>query len=270
MENMSPFGIAVDVSAERLADAPEIEALGFGTLWVNGGQLDHLDRLRELIAATRRAVVAPAVVMPDGYRPAELGEFYRHVEDGTPGRLVMGLGPFAGAGASSRMAEYFEDPGFSIPRTRRLLAAFGPGRLALAREYCAGAVPMLFTPQYTTIARRELGPDRILALGQYVVMDDNPATARETARIPLGFLFSMPGYVNSALRQGFTEEDIESLSDRLVDSLVAWGSADRIAARLREQRAAGADHVYASVLHDGGQPGVLESATALAAVLFDR
>ncbi|MFN3006611.1 TIGR03620 family F420-dependent LLM class oxidoreductase [Mycolicibacterium wolinskyi] len=268
MNTMGPFGIAVDVGAEYLETAPEIEALGFGTLWVNGGQLDRLDRLRELIEATSRAVVAPAVVMPDGYRPGELGAFYRQVEDRTPGRLVMGLGPLAGAHASRRLAEYFGDPEFSIPPNRRLLAAFGPSRLALAREYCAGAVPMLFTPQGTAAARRRLGEDRILALGQYVVMDEDPETARDTARVPLRFLFSMPSYVNSALRQGFTEADVNSLSDRLVDSLVAWGTPGQIAERLREQRAAGADHVYATVLHGGEQPGVLDSARVLGPLLF--
>lgn len=268
MEKMGPFGMAVDVRAEHLDTASEIEALGFGTLWVNGGQLDRLDRLRDLIAATTRAIVAPAVVMPDGYPPAELGEFYREVEGSTPRRLMMGFGPLAGTRASSRLAEYFGDPQFCVPRDRRLLAAFGPSRLALAREYCAGAVPMLFTPQATAVARRRLGPDRILALGQYVVLDENPATARETARGPLGFLFSMPSYVKSALRQGFTNADIDNLSDRLVDALVAWGRADRIAARLHAQRAAGADHVYASVLHDAGQPRPVDSARALAPLLF--
>lgn len=268
---MGPFGIAVDIRADagHLDDAQEMEALGFHGLWINGGQLDSLHRLQELISVTDRAVVAPAVVMPDRYRPGELGDFFRRVEAKAPGRLLIGLGSLARSNAS-RLIAYVADPAFGIPPGRRLLAAFGPSRLTLAREYFAGAVPMLFTPEQTAEARRRLGPDRILALGSYVVVDESPGSARETARIPLRFLMSMPSYVKSVLRQGFTEADVEGLSDRLVDSLVAWGSPEQIADRLRAQRAAGADHVYATVLHDGGQPGALESARLLAPLLFDQ
>ncbi|MBI1759164.1 MAG: hypothetical protein HYR62_08060 [Actinobacteria bacterium] len=42
-------------------------------------------------------------------------------------------------------------------------------------------------------------------------------------------------------------------SDRLVDSLVAWGDLDTIAARVAEYRQAGADHVAVQILQvDGG------------------
>ena len=37
-------------------------------------------------------------------------------------------------------------------------------------------------------------------------------------------------------------------SDRLVDAVVAYGTVDEIAARLKEHRAAGADHVPVQVL----------------------
>jgi probable F420-dependent oxidoreductase len=263
MKGIGPYGLAVDVEfdAEQLR---EIEALGFGTLWVNGGQIDRLDRLSDVVSATSRAVVASAVVMAGDHQVGDLGAFYQRVEAVNPGRLVMGLGPFAGPQASRRLIDYFER--LPIPRSRRLLAAFGPGRLDLARQYCAGAVPMLLTPEHTAVARRRLGAEPVLALGQYAVLDENPARARETARVPLRFLFSMPAYVKSALRQGFTDADVLSLSDELVDSLVAWGSPEQIAERVRRQRAAGADHVYVSMLGDAG--GTPAAAKLLAPLLF--
>ena len=58
----------------------------------------------------------------------------------------------------------------------------------------------------------------------------------------------MPAYQANFRRMGFTDEDIASLSDRLVDALVPWGSPDDIAAHVRKQREAGADHVALNLL----------------------
>lgn len=51
---------------------------------------------------------------------------------------------------------------------------------------------------------------------------------------------------------GFGDDDIDQLSDRIVDALVAWGDADAIAARVAEYHAAGADHV--AVMPVGADP----------------
>ena len=70
------------------------------------------------------------------------------------------------------------------------------------------------------------------------------------------------------LRLGYTEADLaDGGSDRLVDALVAWGSPERIAARLREHLDAGADHVAVQVVAaDGGHDR--EAFRELAKVLF--
>ncbi|CAN5152136.1 hypothetical protein BH11ACT6_BH11ACT6_58990 [soil metagenome] len=156
----------------------------------------------------------------------------------------------------------------TIPRQRLILAAIGPRKLDLARDRFAGAVPILVTPAYAAMARQRLGPDRILAVGLYVVADEDPAAARESARQPLRFLLGqIKGYQDSARRQGFTGHDIDTLSDHLVDTLTAWGSPADIAERALELRAAGADHVQLSVLHSARQPGPVEVARQLAPLL---
>jgi probable F420-dependent oxidoreductase len=118
------------------------------------------------------------------------------------------------------------------------------------------------------MARERLGPNRVLVVGQFSVLDENPTTAREAARIPLRFLMTVRGYADSARRLGFTETDIGTLSDRLVDELVTWGSPTDIAAKAHEHRAAGADHVQLTVLHSGDQPASTEAARQLAPLLF--
>src|SRR6478752_1823088 len=131
-------------------------------------------------------------------------------------------------------------------------------------------MPGMITPDYTMRARQRLGDGAQLIVGLYAVLDTDPDTARETARTPLRFLMGMRSYADSARRQGFTEHDIETLSDALVDRVIAWGSASGIAARARQHLAAGADHVYFSVLSDGAQPSGLEAARLLASAVEVR
>jgi hypothetical protein len=50
------------------------------------------------------------------------------------------------------------------------------------------------------------------------------------------------------LRLGFSADDVESVSDRLLDAIIAWGDEDAILRRVREHFAAGADHVCIQVL----------------------
>lgn len=68
----------------------------------------------------------------------------------------------------------------------------------------------------------------------------------------LGF----PTYRASMQRLGFTGDDLTGGgSDRLIDALVAHGTVDDIAARVREHHDAGADHVALHVLTpDPGLP----------------
>lgn len=259
------YGFTVDPTS---AHAREIEDLGFRTLWVNGGQIDRLDVLTDLLAATARAVIAPAIIPPDVYGTDAVIALYRRAEVTAPGRLMIGLGSSQHKPLAA-LSEYLDDLD-PIPRNRRLLAAFGPRTLAVARDRFAGAMPGMITPDYTMRARQRLGDGAQLIVGLYAVLDTDPDTARETARTPLRFLMGMRSYADSARRQGFTERDIETLSDALVDRVIARGSASDIAARARQHLAAGADHVYFSVLSDGAQPSGLAAARLLSSAVGIR
>ncbi|MCF6390267.1 TIGR03620 family F420-dependent LLM class oxidoreductase [Mycobacterium sp. MBM] len=256
------YGFAVEPTDP---DAQQIADLGFGTLWVNGGQIDRLDVLTDLLTGTQRVHVAPAIIPPDLYRPADIVDLYRRAEAGTPGRLLIGLGSSQQQPLAA-LTDYIDQLA-PIPRDRRLLAAFGPHKLDIARDRFAGAMPGMVTPEYTAAARMRLGVQAILAVGQFAMLDTDADAARHTARVPLGFLMTMPSYVNSARRQGFSGRDIEALGDRLVDAFVAWGTADEIIARADQHLDSGADHVYLSVLSDGIQPQGLPAAELLAPLL---
>lgn len=105
--------------------------------------------------------------------------------------------------------------------------------------------------EHTRRAREALGPDPLLAPQQSVVLERDPARARDIARRNLAGYFSLPNYTRNWMRLGFEEHDLAGGgSDRLVDALVAWGDEEKISARIEEQLAAGADHVALMVMQD--------------------
>jgi probable F420-dependent oxidoreductase len=272
--NLGPVGVALDIAPDgaHLAAAVEIERLGYSTLWIPGGQLDRLDRITELLRATSNIAVAPGIIPVDVYPASAVAGLYAELESAAPGRFVVGLGgpqrprPLRELG---RYLDELDDADPPVPAARRLLAALGPRKLELAGERAAGAVPLLVNPAYTAQARSVLGERRILVISQVVVLDTDPARARDLARGTLGFLAGVPGYRQQWARFGFSDDEIDGLADRLVDELVAWGEPEAIVERVRAHRAAGADQVVLTALSDGPQPGPLAAARLLAEPLLD-
>jgi probable F420-dependent oxidoreductase len=266
--NLGPIGVSLNVSADEtyLHEAVDLEGLGFSTLWLPGGQIDSLDRIAAIASATATIPVASAIISPDVYEAETVAELYADLEATSPGRFVLGLGGPQKQRSLQALNEYLDvldgaEPW--VPAQRRILAALGPRKLALARDRCGGAILLLVTPAYTAEVRRILGPDPELVVDQMVVLDTDAARARETARGPLRFLSGVGGYVANFERMGFTQTDIADLGDRLVDELVAWGDLDMVAARIGEHLAAGANQVVLTVLNQGPQPPPLEVATQL-------
>ena len=84
---------------------------------------------------------------------------------------------------------------------------------------------------------------------QATVLDTDPDRARAAARAGVGAFVGFPAYRNNLRRLGFDDDDlVPGGSDRLIDSVVAWGDLDAIQARLWEHLDAGADHVALHVL----------------------
>jgi probable F420-dependent oxidoreductase len=258
--HLGPVGTSLPIHADgsHRDHAAELEELGYGALWISGGQIDDLDRIREAVSATRRITVVPSIIPTGVYGPDEVAALYREMEAEHPGRFVAGLGapqqPRAMA-ALGRYLDRLDTAETPVPAGRRMLAAIGPRKLELARDRFAGALPLMVTPEYTAGARYVLGPDRVLAVQQFAVLDDDPVRARETARGTLGFLLGVRGYRDNVLRMGFTEHDVTAISDRLVDAVVVHGDPDEVARRVAAHRDAGADHVSVAVLGGDGGTG---------------
>ncbi|MDR0345241.1 MAG: TIGR03620 family F420-dependent LLM class oxidoreductase [Nocardiopsaceae bacterium] len=249
-----------------MADAAELEKLGYSAIWLRGGQIDTLGRIAEVVGATTAVPVIPGIIPVDVYGPGEVRQFYADLQARAPGRFIAGLGGPQVPRPLRPLNDYLDqlDQGEPpLPAGRRILAALGPRKLEIARERAAGAVMLLVTPGYTRTARGLLGSRSALVVSQLAVLDTDAARAREAGRGPLRFLSGVPGYRASFARMGFSATDIASLSDDLVDQLVAWGSAGTVTARIRQHLQAGADQVVLTVL-DAGQHSVLEPARQLA------
>jgi probable F420-dependent oxidoreductase len=246
---LGPIGLAsskqdTDDAAVVVDEAQRIESLGFSTLWRSG----NLPMIDAAVRATTRIPVATGIIPVDSVPSEDVIATYRALQRDHPGRFIVGLGGAHGPRPLKTLNTYLDTlDAAGLPADSRVLAALGPNMLALARDRATGAYPFLVTPSYVTDARAALGADKTLAV-LLMVMPTDRETALQAAATPLDFLTKVGGYRRNLLRQGFSDSDIDDVSDRLLDGITAWGTLDAIAARVAEYRAAGADQVVLRIL----------------------
>ena len=251
-------------AGRRAEAAAELEELGYGTIWFPGGiGGDITADIDALLAATRRATIGTGILNIWRHEPKDVGAWWRGLPEGQKGRVMLGLGVshqlLIGADYGKPlmvMTRYLDGlDAEGVPAESRCLAALAPRMLDLSRDRSAGTHPYLVTPEHSRVCRDRVGPDAIVAPEQGVVLESDPALAREMARKAVGFYTKLPNYVNNWLRLGFTQEDVDTLSDRLIDGLFAWGDAAAVKARVDQHLAAGADHVCLQVIAPSGDEG---------------
>jgi probable F420-dependent oxidoreductase len=251
-----------DRRAELDETAAELEELGYGAIWLGGNST--ADHAAPLIGATRRIAVGTSVLNIWHQDAATAAAGFVEVEAAHPGRYLLGLGVSHGplvkdySRPYAAMTAYLDElDKTGVPADRRVLAALGPRMLKLSGERAAGAIPYLVTPEHTARAREILGEQPLLAPEFKVVLERDPARARETARAYLAHYLELPNYTNNFLRLGFTEDDITGGgSDRLIDAVFAWGDDNHIRDRVNAFHDAGADHVALQVV-TAAQPDTL-------------
>ncbi len=238
------------------SQAAEIEALGYGAVWVGGSPPAELDWVEPLLDATTSLQVATGIVNIWTAAPGPVAESFHRIQAAHPDRFVLGIGvghPEAHQEYRTpieALTDYLDKlDEYGVPRGRRVVAALGPKVLQLSAARSAGAHPYLTTPEHTARARELIGPEALLAPEHKVVLTTDAAEAREVGRKALAIYLNLANYVNNWKRLGFDDHDVAKPgSDRLVDAVVAYGTPDQIAARLTEHLDAGADHVPVQVL----------------------
>ncbi|MCW2562056.1 MAG: putative F420-dependent oxidoreductase, family [Mycobacterium sp.] len=257
--NLGKFGVFGhhdlfrQVSPEQLQ---EIESLGYGAIWAGGSPAADLSWVDPILDATTTLQLATGIVNIWTADAGPVSESFHRIDKAYPGRFLLGIGvghPEAGHEYKKpydALTEYLDAlDQHGVPKDRRVVAALGPQVLKLAARRSAGAHPYLTTPEHTATARQLMGPEAFLAPEHKAVLTTDAEKARAVGRKALEIYLNLTNYLNSWKRLGFTEEDVAKPgSDRLVDAVVAYGTTDAIATRLKEHLAAGADHVPVQVL----------------------
>ncbi|CAN5651957.1 LLM class F420-dependent oxidoreductase [soil metagenome] len=256
------------------AQAKDIEALGYGALWVGGSPPAELDWVEPILAATTNLKVATGIVNIWTAAAKPVADSFHRIDKAYPGRFVLGIGvghPEAHAEYKKpydALVEYLDElDEHGVPKDARVVAALGPQVLKLSARRSAGAHPYLTTPEHTAGARELIGPDAFLAPEHKAVLTTDAEQARAVGRKALEIYLNLANYTNNWRRLGFTDADIAKPgSDALIDAFVAYGTPEAIAARLNEHLDAGADHVPVQVLTSPEKlvPALAELADALA------
>jgi probable F420-dependent oxidoreductase len=239
--------------AAAIDAARELEALGYGALWFPNGKGGPLERSRALLAATERVTIVTGILSIWDQPATDVAAAYHSLNRDFGGRFVLGLGVSHGRDKTYDAMVSFLDGLDSAPEPvtagQLILAALGPRMLRLARDRAAGAHPYNGPVSHTRRAREILGAGPLLAPEAAVILDEDPARARDIARQRMGFYLNAPNYVNNFLREGFTPDDVANGgSDRLIDSFIGWGDTAAVLARIQAHFDAGADHVAIQVL----------------------
>jgi probable F420-dependent oxidoreductase len=255
--------------------AREIERLGYGTLWVTGSPAAELSFAEPFLESTTALKVATGIVNIWSADAKTVAESFHRINTAYPGRFVLGIG--AGHPEHTQqyrkpydaLVDYLDElDEYGVPANQRVLAALGPRVLRLAAERTAGAHPYNTTPEHTAQAREIIGPNALLLPEHKVLPIGDAEEALAVGRKVLNTYnyLNLTNYVNNFKRLGFSDADLTPPgSDKFVEALVAYGTPDDIANRLREHLRAGADHVVIQVI--GGTDKLLPTLTDLAGAL---
>ncbi len=269
------FGFTDALAGPALADfARRVERLGYATLWYPEAM--HYESFALggfLLGQTERLSIASGIANIYARDPAAAVMGHNSLNALYGGRFVLGLGvshaPLV-AGARGHaygkplttMRSYLDgmDRAWSVMQggttPQVVLAALGPQMTALAATRTLGAFPYNITPAQVALSRATMAGRGALICEQKVCLCSDPRIARRTARAALQVYLGLPNYFQNWLRLGFEPADYAGAgSDRLMDAMVYWGTAEQIREKLAVYHDAGADQVVIQALRTDGAAG---------------
>lgn len=162
--NLGRFGVfGLGVTPDQ---AKDIEALGYGAVWVAGSPPAELEWVEPILENTTTLQVATGVVNIWSAEAGLVAESFHRIEKAHPGRFLLGIGV-----GHPEADQEFRKPidaindyldkldEYGVPKDRRVIAALGPQLLKVSARRAAGTHPANTTPEHTAQARQSLGPD---------------------------------------------------------------------------------------------------------------
>jgi probable F420-dependent oxidoreductase len=250
-------------AAEAASFAKRVEGWGYAALWLpEAVGRDVLVHSSWLLANTTSLIIATGIANIYARDAMAMNAAQLALNEQSGGRFLLGLGVSHAPLVEGVRGHVFEKPVAKLraylegmakatyiaarpaEKPTTLVAALGPQMLALTRDLTDGSHPYNVTPEHTAEARGILGPNKLLCPEQMVLLETDPAKARAACRKVLATYLPLPNYRNNFIRIGFSTDDFENGgSDRLIDSIIAWGDEAAIRRRIQAHWDAGADHV---------------------------
>jgi probable F420-dependent oxidoreductase len=251
-------------AADTAAFAKLVERLGYRALWIpEAVGREPFAHASYLLSHTDRLILATGIANIWARDPITMSAASKTVAELSGGRFVLGIGVSHKPLVTNLRGHNYDKP-YSymkeyLPRLKGalyrapepkepvpiLLAALHPKMLALAAAETNGTHTYFVPPEHTRKVRAAIGPKPWICAAQAVILETDAAKARAAAREYMKtYVPRLPNYTNNLKALGWKDADFENgCSDRLVDAIVAWGTADKIRARIQEHLDAGATHV---------------------------
>ncbi|MDA0822899.1 MAG: TIGR03620 family F420-dependent LLM class oxidoreductase [Proteobacteria bacterium] len=259
-----------------LAELPRrLEELGYSTLWYpEAMNYEAFAVGGYLLSHSKNLLVGSGIANIYARDPAASVMGHNSLNSLYGGRFVLGLGVSHAPIVSDLRGHDYTKPvatmrayldgmdqawtalGGAPVEKQVVLAALGPNMSKLAAQRTLGSFPYNITPEQARISRSNMSRESAVICEQKVCLCSDPVTARAAARAALGIYMSLPNYFNNWFRLGFNKDDLkDGGSDRLMDAMVFWGSADQIKAKLQKYFDGSADQVVIQPIRADGKPG---------------
>jgi probable F420-dependent oxidoreductase len=244
--------------------AKKVERLGYRALWIpEAVGREPFAHAAYLLSHTERLILATGIANIWARDPVTMAAASKTVAELSGGRFVLGIGVSHKPLVTNLRGHNYDKPYsymkeylpkmkgalYRAPEPKEpvpiLLAALHPKMLALAAAETNGTHTYFVPPDHTRKARAAIGPKPWICAAQAVILETDPAKARAAAREYMRtYVPRLPNYTNNLKALGWQDADFENgCSDRLVDAIVAWGTEDKIRARIQAHLDAGATHV---------------------------
>jgi probable F420-dependent oxidoreductase len=243
--------------------AQAVEKLGYSTLWVPEifGR-DPFVMSTYMLAATNRIMVGTAIANVWKREPMATAAAARNLAELYQDRFILGLGVSAGPFMRRNGLRYEKPVDYVREYLTRIksapykaptpkveppvvLASLRPRMLRLAASESDGVITALTPPSMVARMREVLGPSKLLLAQQMVMLETDAGKARAAIREFMRFYMNAPPYRRHFTDLGFNDDDMKNGgSDRLLDSIIAWGDENILRERIKMHEQAGASHVY--------------------------
>ena len=266
-----------------LEAAEQIEALGFGAAWLtNGGPEDCMPLLAAIAMHSHDLNLGTSVVQTYPRHLVVLAAEANVIDQLAPGRFRLGIGPshevvMAALGIRhvapfDHLREYllvvralssgepvdFEGDHYQVHSSMNrafavpvMIGALQVKTFELAGQHADGAITWLCPARYlATVALPALQrgaeaasrPRPPLVAHVAACVHDDAAEVHEAVRRGIPNI-RFPAYQRMLVRAGLDEARRGEWTDTLIDQVIAWGPAEKVADRIREMFELGADEV---------------------------